>query len=462
MKHLKQFFTLSAAFFLISSSFPTSLLAQGTFSDVIGHSYQDSIDFLAERNIVQGHSDGLFRADEPLNRAELMKILIEQRFGTPKEALSNCFKDVANEWFATYVCQGHAEGIVDGYPDGRFGPGREVNMAEGLKMVFENFEIQNVTATEGENWFVPYVEFAHEHSLFSKHSYLPNRSMTRGEMSFLVHQLILDQEALSPLKTGARYLSSGCGTAAPNPVPTQSQVNGLSRHYITVIPDDYNINTPKKLIFAFHGRTNSNSDVRGYYKVEQAAGNEAIMIYPSGLPTNSSPRNWADAGNSASELRDYAFFDQLLEEFSSDYCIDLDEVYVVGHSLGAWFTNSLACQRGNVIRGVGTLGGGTSIGECTGPVATMIWHNPNDRLAPFSSGEVARDQYIRQNQCGQATVSVAPAAGNCVAYQGCYKDAPVVWCPHTLNEGWNGSYYPHNWPKIAGPEIWTFFKSLED
>lgn len=328
-------------------------------------------------------------------------------------------------------------------------------------MTFESFEVKLPDPSPGVNWFEPYVDYAHEHSLFSKHSYFADRPMTRGEMSYLLHQMILDEEGTQPLSAGANYLSNGCGQTPPTTVPTQSQVEGVTRSYITVIPDDYHQNTPKKLVFAFHGRTNSNDEVRGYYKVEEAAGNEAIMVYPSGLPTNSSPRNWADAGDSASELRDYAFFDQLLEEFSNNYCVDLDEVYVVGHSLGAWFTNSLACQRGDVIRAVGTLGGGTSIGECTGPVATMIWHNPNDRLAPFSSGEVARDQYVRQNQCSQQAVATSPAEGNCVAYQGCYEDAPVVWCPHTLNYGWNGSYYPHNWPKIAGPEMWNFFESLE-
>jgi polyhydroxybutyrate depolymerase len=48
-------------------------------------------------------------------------------------------------------------------------------------------------------------------------------------------------------------------------------------------------------------------------------------------------------------------FDQLVQEFSDSYCIDLDHIYVVGHSLGARFTNSLACARGDVIRGIGSV-----------------------------------------------------------------------------------------------------------
>jgi len=48
-------------------------------------------------------------------------------------------------------------------------------------------------------------------------------------------------------------------------------------------------------------------------------------------------------------------FDQLLKEFEDKYCIDKDQVFVVGHSLGAWFTNTLSCARGNVIRAIGSV-----------------------------------------------------------------------------------------------------------
>ena len=77
----------------------------------------------------------------------------------------------------------------------------------------------------------------------------------------------------------------------------------------------------------------------------------------------------------------------------------MDEIYVVGHSLGAWFTNSLACARGNVIRAIGSVGGGTTINDCSGPTAAIIMHNPKDRLSSFGEGLRARDQLLKQNHC---------------------------------------------------------------
>ena len=442
-------------------SFGVQVRAVDPFSDIQFSKYRDSIIFLHDRGVVQGYDDMTFRPDAPVNRAEMTKIILESLFS--KEEIGNlraCFSDVGTDWYARYVCYAKAQDIVGGYPDGKFRPANNVNMAEALKIALETFDAP-LSSSGGDFWYSPYVEFAHNNNLFSKYNYSPARSMTRGEMSYLIHKLILNEEG-TELFTGIHSnLSAGCGKTPPSMTPTSSVVSGVTRHYITVIPKNYDKNESKKLIFAFHGRTNSNTQVRGYYKVEQAAGNEAIMIYPSGLPEAGPSRSWSDPGDSADNLRDFALFDQLLDEFSNNYCIDLDDVYVVGHSLGAWFTNSLGCARGDVIRGIGSLGGGITAGTCTGPVAVWTSHNPNDNLSPYSAGLAARDNFLKQNGCGASTVPASPSSMNCVEYQGCMEDAPLVWCPHTINYDNYGNYYPHTWPRGTGEAIWNFFKSLE-
>ena len=433
--------------------------AQEIFPDIQDSPYKTSIEFLYNRGIVQGYPDGTFGPDLEINRAEIMKIILEASFEADIGHKLNCFPDVRGDWFAKYVCLAKEEGIIEGYPDGYFRPAQKVNMAEAMKMGIESFPV--IVQETGDPWYKKYVEFAHNNNIFSKYGVMPQKNMTRGEMAYLIHQLMLDKENIKKF-TGVRdSKSAGCGKNKPSPTPTSSVVNGLTRNYITVIPNSYDKDTPIKLIFAFHGRTNSNEMVRGYYKVEQASNGKAIMIYPSGLPEETSPRGWSDPGDPADKLRDYALFDKLLEEFSNNYCIDLDQVYVVAHSLGAWFTNSLGCFRGNVIRAIGTVGGGTTLGNCTGPVAAIVMHNPKDRLVPFSHGETARNQLISQNQCSQNTVPVEPRNYNCVAYQNCNENAPLIWCPHNDDTAYNGSYYPHTWPDNAGSEIWKFFESLE-
>ena len=75
------------------------------------------------------------------------------------------------------------------------------------------------------------------------------------------------------------------------------------------------------------------------------------------------------------------------------YCLDPDRIFAVGHSLGAWFVNSLGCARGDVLRAIATLAGGFSRSDCRGAVAALLFHNPNDRLVDFAYGLEARDLF---------------------------------------------------------------------
>ncbi|MDZ4216893.1 MAG: S-layer homology domain-containing protein, partial [Candidatus Gracilibacteria bacterium] len=339
------------------------------------------------------------------------------------------------------------QGIVKGYADGSFKPSSNVLMVEGLKMALETFDLPLTPIKTGQHWFQPYVDFAHENNIFSKYSYIPGRNMSRGELAYLVHQLLLNEKSMKQFTGIRNNHSAGCGKTPPNPIPTSSLINGIQQTYITDIPSGYNQNTPLSLTFGWHGRTNSNATVRSYYKVYQEAKGQTIMVYPAGTG------GW-------NLNRDVAIFDQLLAEFSENYCIDTDRVFIVGHSLGSWFTNSLACLRGDVIRASGSLGGGTSAIGCSGPVAAITMHNPADQLSPFTDGIKARDVHLAQNDCTMANIPYpGPDKSNCILYTECSPENPVVWCAHTEDYSW-GDYYPHGWPKWTGSEIWKFFETL--
>lgn len=458
--------TFLIAVVVIAQIANTSVLAGSVFSDIGSSPYKADIEYLQKNGIVAGYGDGTFRPLNSVSRAEMMKVVVEALGGADEadyNGKKDCFSDLKDAWFSPYVCYAKEHGIVSGYKDGRFRPGQKVNMAEAEKIAIEAFGFTAEGVKTGSQWYVPYLNFVHNNNIFSKHAYLPGREMKRGEMAHLLHKLILLDNGTNQPSSKRDARSTGCGKAPPRMPPTSSLVSNVVRDYITVIPRGYEKNTPIKLVFAFHGRTNPNTMVRTYYKVEEASAGKAIFIYPAGMPAGRGSRNWSNSGDSPDELRDFTLFDQLLEEFSENYCIDMDSIYVVGHSLGAWFTNSLACARGDVIRAIGSVGGGAAISDCSGPTAAMIWHNPKDNLTPFSQGLIARDQLNKQNACSDATVEVAPrGAAQCVSYTGCGIYSPLVWCPHTFDyASWDGSYYPHTWPGIAGKEIWKFFEGLE-
>lgn len=444
---------------IVSSTFPITHAADSIFTDVDGYPYQDSIISLSMQWVVKGYPDGKFKPDRAVTRAEIMKIILEAALGSEVGTATDCFSDVHDEWFAKYVCYARNHQIVRGYPDGEFKPDNNVTFAEALKMSLEGFSLP-IDEGSGNDRYQPYLDFVHDNTIFSKYAIDPRRTITRGEMAHLVHQLLLEKQGYIKFTQQRDSSSPGCGLPPPTVTPTESQVNGIARHYITDVGKNYDRNTPTKLILAFHGRTNPNTMVRTYYRIQQASNGNAIIVYPAGLPEEGPSRSRSSPGDKSDQLRDFQLFDQLVQEMSETYCIDMDEIYVVGHSLGAWFTNSLACARGNVIRAIGSVGGGTTINDCSGPTAAIIMHNPKDRLSSFGEGLRARDQLLKQNHCWPETIPVGPEDGNCVLYTQCLEGAPIMRCPHS-DDMERGTYYPHTRPDFAGEEIWKFFEGLE-
>lgn len=437
------------------------VFAAQKFTDTDGHKYEKSIQNLKNDGAVEGYDDGSFRPEQPINRAEFTKIILEALDEDVKN-YSDCFFDVGNDWYAKYVCTAKSLKIVEGYPDGTFKPENTVNMAEALSIVVKSYDIDYNKDSSAE-WFEPFVRFADNNDIFKSREYEPADFILRGEMAHLIDRTAKLKKSDKVQEDDTPGTGTACGSNPPANPPETFTVNGVEREAIVVVPSNYLNNKAYPLIFAFHGRTNPNYQVQGYYGIDRAAHNQAIIVYPAGIEVEGGGSfTWSDPGDTGANLRDYEFFDIMLEELNDNYCIDQDKIYAMGHSLGAWFTNSLACARGDKLRAVATLGGSRSNSECSGQTAVMQWHNPNDRLAPFSGAETTRDWYLEQNQCSADDfVEVKPKDGNCIEYQGCSYGNPVIFCPHEQDYDSFDNYYPHNWPRGTGAAMWDFFQSLD-
>lgn len=109
----------------------------GNFTDVSRTAwYAPVIATAVQRGIVRGYGDGTFRPDSPVNRAEIVAMLLAaKQVELPHGSADQIFTDVApNAWYARYVNYGKAKGIIGGYPDGSFHPDSLVNRAELAKI----------------------------------------------------------------------------------------------------------------------------------------------------------------------------------------------------------------------------------------------------------------------------------------------------------------------------------------
>lgn len=397
------------------------------FDDINNHRYQTPIEQLKQQGILQGYPDNTFRPDQSITRAELTKVILSAANLEPLHEEESCFKDI-NPWqrFFDIICTAKGLGIIQGYPNNTFQPEKTITLVEALKIAILGFKM-NVPENWSPLWYAKYLDFAHQYHIFSKFERFPEQNMTRGMMAHLAANLIQLQTWTTP-KTSQ---SKGCQSPQPSLTPDTVTVRGQQRHFITKLGTKYQQTQPAKLIFGFHGRTSDHQSVASYYDLDQEEGN-AIFIYPLGLPEEGPQRNRRDPGDKTKALRDYELFDAIKELISEQYCIDSDQIYVAGHSLGGRFTSMLNCARGKEIRGVGIVGGSPMpFPICNGPSAAIIFHNPADKLASFAGGEQIRNAIIKQNQCWPKTEHYHNNANmECIQYTECLPGAPVVFCKY--------------------------------
>ncbi len=113
-----------------------------SFTDVAGHPDEIYIRYLGSAGVFAGYTDGSFKPNGTINRAELATMLVKAAgYGPsdlPTSAPAGCnFSDVhSGDWFAGWVWKACQKGFVAGYGDGTFRPGNPVLRAEAVTMLY--------------------------------------------------------------------------------------------------------------------------------------------------------------------------------------------------------------------------------------------------------------------------------------------------------------------------------------
>lgn len=188
-------------------------VALASFGDVsYNHKNRIAIEYLQEEEIIGGYPDGTYRPENTINRAEMMKMLVEGLGITPDPAAySDCFPDVHSEWFARYVCYAKEQNWIGGYPDGTFQPANNVLDVEAFKMIlnargveiasdFVPLKFADVSPSE---WYRPYLVTAEKLNLTE--DFTPGANYKRGQVAEVVFRtIVIDKMEVSSYSVQAQ------------------------------------------------------------------------------------------------------------------------------------------------------------------------------------------------------------------------------------------------------------------
>ena len=105
-----------------------------SFTDVAADAwYNNAISTMANAGILDGYEDGSFHPNGYITRAEFATIAV--RFFDLSYQGEDLFPDIDGHWAQDYINQAADAGIIEGYPDGTFGPQKQITRAEAVTMV---------------------------------------------------------------------------------------------------------------------------------------------------------------------------------------------------------------------------------------------------------------------------------------------------------------------------------------
>lgn len=95
--------------------------------------YNTAVSTLSSMGIITGYPDGTFRPNAAITRAEFAAIAA--RFDNDGDKTAAKFSDIATHWAKDEISIAYNNGWITGYPDGTFGPQRDITRAETMTLV---------------------------------------------------------------------------------------------------------------------------------------------------------------------------------------------------------------------------------------------------------------------------------------------------------------------------------------
>jgi len=218
-------------------------------------------------------------------------------------------------------------------------------------------------------------------------------------------------------------------------VVTDVRVGGIRRSYLVHVPPGHDGTTPLPVLVALHGAFSGARRLEAESGFSRLADREGfVVVYPNGIGLFSLFRHW-NSGHCCGKARrmgldDVGFVLDVVAEVAQRVPLDLQRLYLTGHSNGGMLAHRIAAERAESIAALavvsGTIGGRPSPDEPEwvlpaprGAVPVLLIHGRADEHVPYDGGRG------RQSKGKSSTISVERSVGLWTAADGC-SGAPGI------------------------------------
>ena len=134
-------------------------------------------------------------------------------------------------------------------------------------------------------------------------------------------------------------------------------VNDGMREFRLSVPSS-EAGTKLPLIIAFHGGGGAEEDFQQQDEFDQLGEQEKfIMVYAVAEDGRSSAEGEWFLNTAATSFEDNDFTEAIVDNLSSQYCLNQDRLYAIGYSLGSMYTYEIACQLNHRFAAVASFAG---------------------------------------------------------------------------------------------------------
>ena len=179
------------------------------FTDIYNNPAKDGIEYLWSNGILSGYSDNTFKPNNPITRAEAVKVILKAKKIKPSK-YKNIFIDVrSKDWFADYLQTAMDNKLIQGYPDRSFHPDKYITMAQWAVIldalikdeVIDNVEVEQILSQFKDkdnipNWSKISIARLMKFGILSEEKQLINadKPISRAEVADTLYKILYKQQ----------------------------------------------------------------------------------------------------------------------------------------------------------------------------------------------------------------------------------------------------------------------------